>query len=81
MIGPKRTLAPEFWYSPSYNNRIDVWSLTYAWLDTFSSRGFRGRPDHIDDVAHRDIIGTIQHHLDHETISEQFADLFSQMFI
>lgn len=40
-IGPIPTVAPEVWSGLSYSNKIDVWSLGYAWASTF-----RKPPDH-----------------------------------
>lgn len=36
-IGPQSALAPEVWDQRPYNNKVDVWSLAYAWVDTFKS--------------------------------------------
>lgn len=76
-IGPKCTLAPEVWGLCPYNNKVDVWSLAFAWLDTFKPG--LPRPDYIDYETHRQIINFIQSLFETKKISEQFAILLRQM--
>lgn len=76
-IGPKCTLAPEVWEQRSYNNKIDVWSLAFAWVDTFVPE--LPRPEYIDRTTHREIFNFIQFLLHVGKILEQFAILLRQM--
>lgn len=76
-IGPKCTLAPEVWGLLPYNNKVDVWSLAFAWVDTFKPG--LPRPEYIDCATHRQIYAFIQTLLETGKILEQFAILLRQM--
>jgi len=77
VIGPKNTLAPEVWGQSPYNNKIDVWSLAYAWIYTFGRRF--PHPEHIDSATHCRIFQVIQCLFETGKIKEQFAILLRQM--
>lgn len=77
VIGPKCTLAPEVWGQRPYNNKVDVWSLAFAWVDTFKPG--LPRPDQIDHATHRQIFNFIQSLLETRKILEKFAILLRQM--
>lgn len=76
-IGPKCTLAPEVWGPRPYNNKVDVWSLAFAWVDTFKP-GIP-RPEYMDHTTHCLIINFIQSLVETKKILEQFAILLGQM--
>lgn len=77
-IGPKPTLAPEVWCQRPYNNKIDVWSLAYAWLGTFRL-GLLARPEKIDKATHRQILEVVHLLLETGDIEEHFSILLRQM--
>jgi len=77
VIGPKNTLAPEVWGQRPYNNMIDVWSLAYAWMNTFRRR--LPRPEHIDSATHCQMFQVIRCLIETGKIQEQFAILLRQM--
>lgn len=79
VIGPMNTLAPEVWGDSPYNNKIDIWSLAYAWIDTFK-RKFP-HPKRITRAVHVLIFQVIQGLLETGKIKEHFAMLLHKMLL
>lgn len=80
-LGPIHTLAPEVYHSKlPYNNKIDVWSLAYAWLKTLGRGLLPDLPSKkIDYTGHALLIDRIDKLQRQRRIQKDFGDLLTRM--